>query len=321
MQFIHLTTSLLCVRGAAKLDAEVQTRRAHCTRGPYVWYPIKHRWEGIGSTFQRLKKGMIMADALAAPWIGTLENHHDPEPRENNAEWFGLGDKDCNETMLKQYEKLSLMHFVNATSLYQHPYFSVEHMCANKIKSDEYRKKFKLGPNTVIKVGKRHFSEEWNYCVFNQRFRERFYRDKPRKNPQEFWISVHFRWGDVATHDVERPNFRARQGLTTLAKKVAKYTTNRTQARVFFFSEGKEAEFKKIIDLVPPVNMRLNGSWKESLYTMAQSDVLIGGTSSFFVLAAHLCQRCTVSTFVRDKKFRQHPDEFSDNHFTLTSKR
>jgi len=260
-----------------------------------------------------------MADAVRAPWIGTLENSHDPEPRQNYAEWFGLGDKDCNETMLLQYQQRSLMDVVDASSLYRHQAFSIQHMCANNVRPDEYRKKFGLGPNTVIKVDEHHLHEDWNYCVFNQRFRERFHHNKPHKPPQEFWISVHFRWGDVATHDVERPNVRAYQGLTTLANKVAKYMTDRPQARVFFFSEGHKSAFQTFLNIVPMANVRLNGSWKESLYTMAQSDVLIGGTSSFFVVGAHLCHRCIVSTNIRQIKFRQHHVESADNHITLNS--
>ena len=35
-------------------------------------------------------------------------------------------------------------------------------------------------------------------------------------------------------------------------------------------------------------------AWKRDIDIMSQSQLLIGGSSSFFVLGAHLCENCTV---------------------------
>ena len=64
---------------------------------------------------------------------------------------------------------------------------------------------------------------------------------------------------------------------------------------IFFFAEG----------LVKPKscwNFKLKNihffndslSWKRDIDIMSQSQLLIGGSSSFFVLGSHLCLNCTV---------------------------
>ena len=288
--------------------------RKHCNNGPYLWDRSNHL-EGIGSTFQHRKQSLILADVIKAPWIGRLINDHDAEPKPNNFRWFGLGATDCNESMLQQYKQNHTMNFLDASKLYRDPAFHIYQMCSGSKKSVHG-----IDRDTIIEVKEHHLHEDWNYCVFDARFRRRFhdvqvhyYKQKPRPET-EFWISVHFRWGDVHTSNVERPNVRAGIGLSQLARNTKEYFKENPKARVFFFSEGEQHEFEDFRTIVPSTEWRLNGSWKDALWTMSQSNVLIGGTSSFFVLGAHLCNQCTVVTIESSPKFRSRPFEDTKHH-------
>ena len=292
--------------------------REHCNDGPYVWDRSTHR-EGIGSTFNYRKRSLILADAMQAPWIGTLFNSHDPKPKPNNDRWFGLGATDCNETMLHQYKQSHTMNFLQASKLYRSPAFHIDHMC------DGIQKRKKLtmhgiDRNTVIEVNEHHLHQDWNYCTFNARFRGRFhdvqvhqYRQNPRPE-SEFWISVHFRWGDTRTRNVDRPDHRAGRGLSRLAHDTNKYFKANSNARVFFISEGKPHEFEEFRTIVPSTEWRLDDAWKDALWTISQSNIVIGGTSSFFALGAHLCSQCTVVTIKSHPKFRAHRFEKTTHH-------
>ena len=293
--------------------------REHCNDGPYVWDRSKHM-EGIGSTFQHRKQSLILADAMKAPWIGTLVNDHDAKPKPNNDRWFGLGATECNELMLQQYKQNHTMNFLDASKLYRDPAFHIDQMCSGIQKSS--LTKHGIDRNTIIEVKEyqHQLHEDWNYCTFNARFRRRFhdvqvhqYRQKPRPE-SEFWISVHFRWGDTRTRDVERPDGRAGRGLSRLAHDTNEYFKANPKARVFLIAEGKQHEFEEFRTIVPSTEWRLNGSWKDALWTMSQSNVVIGGKSSFFVLGAHLCDQCTVVTIKSQPKFRARAYEDTKHH-------
>ena len=77
---------------------------------------------------------------------------------------------------------------------------------------------------------------------------------------------------------------------------------------VDFYSEGNASEFAAVRRQLPEAALRLEGgprATRDSLDRLSQADVLIGGgqvTSSFFALAAHLCDACVVVT-TRSPKF------------------
>jgi hypothetical protein len=287
-----LCACLLCIHALVK--------RTHCTNGPYVWDRSIHK-EGIGSTFQHRKQSLILADAVRAPWIGTLVNAHDPPPRPNNCGWFGLCATDCNDTMLQRYKKSpssSGLNFLNASTLYNQVAFRLDRLCSATPSV------FKFGANTIIEVSEHHLHQDWNYCTFNARFRARFYHaqlttyNRIPRHQHEFWIAVHFRAG---------------RGLASLANETVAYVKAVPSARVFLISEGLQNEFEAFRAIVPTAEYMLGGSWKDALWVISQSNVVIGGTSSFFVLGAHLCTQCTVLTSANNPKFYAHPAEHA-NH-------
>jgi len=136
-------------------------------------------------------------------------------------------------------------------------------------------------------------------------------------------IAVHFRWGDTATSSVNKPDstgFSRSAPLSQLAKvttdvrrklggdavRVLLFTEPSDQDRLQGRSDAEVAKtFNAFTDVVPNTELRLakdaavglndrNASTATStprdLMDMAQADVLIGGRSHFFVLAAHLSE-------------------------------
>ena len=78
---------------------------------------------------------------------------------------------------------------------------------------------------------------------------------------------------------------------------------------VDFYSEGNASEFAAVRRHLPEAALHLEGgprATRDSLDRLSRADVLIGGgkvtTSSFFALAAHLCDACVVVT-TRSPKF------------------
>ena len=306
------------------------TNKRLCTTGPYVWDRSTHL-EGIGSTFQWRKQSLILAHALDASWIGMLKNAHDKGTflvrgsRANHQSFFGLGANDCNEESLLRLKKKSPATFIPASKLLQQPEFGLAAMCSGTISSVAYRQKFALDTSTVIEVARSPLQEGWNYCTFQPRFRAKFHQARVaagglQRPIFEFWISVHFRWGDVATGNTERPNGRAGSSLKKFAFKTAQYLKANPGARVFFFSEGPRETFALFQKNVPTAELHLNGSWQTAIDTFSQSNILLGGTSSFFVIGAHLCNNCTVVTLPQNVKFSVKPSEISfSKHHRLQS--
>jgi hypothetical protein len=135
-------------------------------------------------------------------------------------------------------------------------------------------------------------------------------------------IAVHFRWGDTATTDVNHPNSVGTR--TAPLSELAKVATDVRRklggaaVRVLLFTEEEwprrgrsdaevAAEFDAFTKAVPNTELRLGNdtevalndavaggsqttSTPQDLMDMAQADVLIGGSSSFFELAAHLSE-------------------------------
>mmetsp|Transcript_5695 Transcript_5695/g.13820 ORF Transcript_5695/g.13820 Transcript_5695/m.13820 type:complete len:200 (+) Transcript_5695:749-1348(+) len=198
-------------------------------------------------------------------------------------------------------------------------------MCSGTISSVAYRQKFALDTSTVIEVARSPLEQGWNYCTFQPRFRAKFQKARVaagglQRPPFEFWISVHFCWGDVPTGNSERPNFRAGSSLSNFAFKTAQYLKANPGARVFFFSEGPTETFAPFQKIVPSGELHLNGPWQTAIDTFSQSNILLGGPSSFFVIGAHLCNNCTVVTLTKNVKFSVKPSEISfSKHHRLQS--
>ena len=303
--------------------AERTEMRKYCSAGPYVWDRSTHQG-GMGSVFQHRKRSIILADAVRAPWIGTLSNEHDEQSNQNNYyKWFGLGANDCNETMLLKYKKNSEMKFLDTSKWRHDRAYTYERLCSTA-HPFEYRQKYGLDKNTVIEVNEVYWEEYWNYCTFNERFRARFHRvqiaqySRQPRPAGEFWIVAHFRWGDVATSSVDAPNVRAGVGLSQLAKCSAKFVEANPGARVFLISKGNQDEFENFRVILPATEFQLNGSPLDALWTMAQSNVAIGGISTFFAIGAHLCDRCTVATISNHPKFTAFPVENHDHHEVIS---
>ena len=112
----------------------------------------------------------------------------------------------------------------------------------------------------------------------------------------ELWIGVHFRWGDVSTDDPNKPNFRAGLKLSEFCQCLQTITQNWSKAkqRVFFFSENYTPDTADCPALKSVEKRSESAEWRTDLDIMSQSDLLIGGSSSFLVLGAFLCQQCSV---------------------------
>ena len=105
-------------------------------------------------------------------------------------------------------------------------------------------------------------------------------------------MTVHFRWGDVPTDDINCPNSRAGTNLVKFAHLVKKKREPGTT--VTLVSEGNKATFKQFLAIIPDTHLMIDATWEKSLLQLSSSDVLMGGDSSFFVLAASLCKDCIV---------------------------
>ena len=174
-----------------------------------------------------------------------------------------------------------------------------------------------LAALVLVFDGRNPAREDLNFCVFGPAFRQRFriaqgiQAQEPLAIAEEGTrrIAVHFRWGDVATGDPNFPNVRAGSSLADFAR-VTNTVLNKIGGQVDFFSEGPEADFAEFTKAVPGARLHLGGTARETaeeaeetaedaqeaLLGLSQAHVLIGGSSSFFVLAAHLCEQCIVIT-------------------------
>ena len=112
----------------------------------------------------------------------------------------------------------------------------------------------------------------------------------------DYWVSIHFRWGDVQTNDIDRPNLRSGLKFSHYCKCVLEIQSLRPSAVIFIFAE----KLKNVNEVCFGLNSNRtqhfsdSQSWKRDIDIMSQSNLLIGGSSTFFMLGAHLCQNCTV---------------------------
>eukprot|EP00937_MAST-01D_sp_MAST-1D-sp2_P004941 g4941.t1 len=158
-------------------------------------------------------------------------------------------------------------------------------------------------------------------CLFNERFRGRYLKARaarlgstvnssgtpvqwtPRRPAGEYWIVVHFRWGDTKkwVKSVDRAGFRSSCSLGSFAKITAARVQylrrqNLTQTiRVHLITEGNASEFTKFVKLVPDATLHLAHhpfAWQRAYDLITQSQELLRGSSKFTKPAARLCDRC-----------------------------
>lgn len=121
------------------------------------------------------------------------------------------------------------------------------------------------------------------------------------------------------TSSVESPNTRAGAPLSKYVE-TTRYQLNLlnlSETVIHFFSEGEPSTFVVFQDAFPSVSLHLNSTlWIDALDIMSQSNVLIGGISSFFVLGSHLCDNCKVIISKPSKKFSVKKQEvaFARHH-------
>merc|ERR1712150_73249 len=75
------------------------------------------------------------------------------------------------------------------------------------------------------------------------------------------------------------------------------------EAKIFLFAEN--FPYSESCTYLPSRNIAFfndSTSWKRDIDIMSQSQLLLGGSSSFFVLGSHLCENCSV-IHSSDKKF------------------
>lgn len=289
-----------------------------CINGPYIYDRSKHL-EGIGSTFQHRKFSLIFSEAIRGTWIGTLINAHDGRKSTlNKAHIFGLQDNDCTEADLLNETLNKHLQFSYIEGRSRNA--SIQNLCEHIAQNTTFQLWENITTSSVIVFDEDVVRSDWNYCLFNPYFRQRFQQAQRVRNanfrpPNVTWISIHFRWGDTRTSSVESPNRRAGAGLLKYieATRYQQELHNSSQTQIHFFSEGEPTTFVAFQDAFPSATLHLNStSWIEALDIMSQSNVLIGGQSSFFCLASHLCEYCKVITAThRGKKFSVKKEELS----------
>jgi len=177
--------------------------------------------------------------------------------------------------------------------------------------------------NTVFRFknfGDHRFSGATD-CLYNPRFRSRFHAARANRllhwstvagaeRPKdELWLSVHYRAGDVehsteyvkqGRGDLAALAYYVRAAVRYLASNPERLHGRATGLRpvVHLFSEGKAHAFKRFTDVLPGAVLHLGNNrgdtTKHDIDLMTQSHVLIGGFSTFFQMAAHLCDACVV---------------------------
>lgn len=319
----HLMLQAALNRISSNSAKEVKSKQGintvgKCQSGPYVYDQNEHE-EGIGSTFQHRKYSLIFADALRARWIGRLYNEHDIDAGNLAFNLFGLGDQNCQEKDL----------FQNSTNYLNFIYSNQTHILAPErplimpdIKKlcliiQQNQTLFHLDDKmrrTVFVFSGDVLRQDLNYCLFNPHFRKRYYtKQKKRRVPfrpkNELWISVHFRWGDTATRSVYSPGVRTVAGIhkyiqaTDRARKILSGLFDNKTIRIFFFSEGISSNFLSFSEKFPNDSLCINGNWTSAVDIMSQSNTIVGGSSSFFVLGSLLCRKCSVMSFAPSPKF------------------
>ena len=181
--------------------------------------------------------------------------------------------------------------------------------------------RFNISQRTVVMYSERDYEPAWNYCTFNVGMRRRFRASRAALGvlphpPNEFWISVHFRWGDLATQNPEEPSIRMKglslSRVSQIASQHAEDHKHQT-VRIFFVSEGRPEVFKDFLKLNPTALFHLDSDRvEEALDILWRSDVLIGGSSAFFALAVGLSENCTIVTEENNPFLTVRPQEWEE---------
>ena len=202
--------------------------------------------------------------------------------------YFGLSYSDCDEKSLLSYKDVHPNHFI---------YMPKEEMHEKLLTSVRN----KITRKTVLVYEWEILDQSHNYLTFDLGFRKQFHlqrlqRHNRIRNIDEFWVSIHFRWGDVQTNDPDQPDVRSGLGLSDYCSCVKEIKRIKPQATIHFFAENLN-QFIFCSEFESNENFHFYNdsmNWKHDLDIMSQSQLILGGSSSFFVLAAHLCQNCTV---------------------------
>ena len=251
----------------------------------------------MGASMQYRKKSMILAATLNGTWVSELESHGYIDRRRVEP-FFGMSDPLCNRTdMMSFYEsqdpRFDFIKWEESVNL------STFSLCSLVLSGADLS--FMGITNRTVFMFPQDYNPTLNYCTYNSLMRHRFRESRaavgvlPRP-PTEFWVAVHFRWGDTATGSVEHPDIR--QGIPLhrageLASQFAKEVHDRA-VRIFFLSEGEPDVFRSFVEMNPTAEMLLELTVEETLDILWRSDVLIGGNSAFFAIGMSLNNGCVV---------------------------
>ena len=279
---------------------DLPTYMLPCNKGPYIWDKSQHL-DGIGATIQWRKPSLFAAHILQGKWIGNLTNEHHLEEGDQSY-YFGFSDwAECNAKALKMHEDMKTLNFFRTT----------EHMFKTYIVEKKTRQQF--NKTTVVIFNWEH---TWiganNFAVIDNSVRKRFHqkrllRQTPNRKSYQYWISIHFRWGDTKTTDPDFPGDRSGLSFKGYCECVHEILLVNSKVEIYFFAEGfphpESCDHLKF-DNVHFINESI--TWKRDIDIMSQSQLLIGGSSSFFALGAHLCENCAViHSSEHERKFRQ----------------
>ena len=238
------------------------------------------------------KPSFIAAHILNGKWIGDLINAHHKEEGDQSA-YFGLSYPHCDQQSLRFYHLIYHDRFIHT------PIF--DRNFNNPTNILEYISKLQVRNTTVLVLIRHKESiESYNFAAFDESFRRRFYEQRthritPRRPPDEHWVAVHFRWGDVATENIDKPDVRSGLGFTDYCSCIHYILLRNPVVKIYFFAENfKDTEICIVLKSKRVQVLSESKNWKRDIDIMSQCQLLIGGSSTFFAVGAHLCENCTV---------------------------
>ena len=217
-------------------------------------------------------------------------NSHQKEEGDQSS-YFGLASSHCDQSDLIMHEKKNPSNFIYV------PKTSSSSSIRDIIKRN------KVNNTTVFVFDWETVDEAHNFVVFDSLFRKRFHdqralRQTPKRKPDEYWVSIHFRWGDVGTKNLSQPDQRTGLPFSDYCLCIRYILHLNPGIKIFMFAENFErVDLCRVLKSTNVQFFNDSKSWKRDIDIMSQSHLLIGGTSSFFVLGAHLCEvgrKCTV---------------------------
>ena len=207
--------------------------------------------------------------------------------------YFGLSYPDCDQNSLRFYDWRIHDRFIYAPNF--------DKNFNNPTNILEYISKLSVSNTTVI-VLRRHngMNGLYNYAVFDELFRTRFHQQRmnrltPRRPPDEHWVAIHFRWGDLATEDINKPDVRGGLGFMDYCLCIHYILLHNPAVKIFLFAENfKDTKVCTILKSKRVQVLNESNNWKRDMDIMSQSQLFVGGQSTFFAVGAHLCENCTV---------------------------